>query len=173
MAVTLNCESAALAKRLFIFGLDPCEVAEVLAVPVAALTDECHPTQAEIQAYAERDAARRQRINAARRKYLASSPSNRIANAVRARLWAALKGRTDGALFSRLSYSADELVAHLENQFLPGMSWDNYGAWHVDHIQPCAAFDQQNPQQFASCWALSNLRPLWAADNIKKGASRG
>jgi hypothetical protein len=41
---------------------------------------------------------------------------------------------------------------------------------HVDHKRPCAAFDQTDPVQFAECWALDNLQPLWASDNIKKGA---
>ncbi len=106
-----------------------------------------------------------------RRKRMASDPSARIRNAVQSRMWAALKGRTDGALFSRLGYSADEMVAHLERQFVEGMSWDNYGRWHVDHIRPCASFDLTDPEQFAECWALSNLAPLWAADNIRKGSS--
>lgn len=85
-------------------------------------------------------------------------------------MWAALKGKTDGALFSRLGYSPAELVGHLESQFSGGMEWANYGLWHVDHIRPCAGFDQTDPDQFRDCWALSNLQPLWAADNLRKGA---
>ena len=97
-------------------------------------------------------------------------PSIRLVEAMRARLWAALKGATDGALFSRLDYSRDELVSHLEAQFVDGMTWGNYGQWHVDHIKPCAAFDHSDSEQFAECWGLSNLRPLWGGDNISKGA---
>jgi len=108
---------------------------------------------------------------ARRRKRMAANPSERIRNAVSARMWAALKGRNDGALFSRLGYSADTLVEHLERQFTDGMSWDNYGTWHVDHIRPCASFDMTNEAQFAQCWALDNLTTLWAEDNIRKGAS--
>jgi hypothetical protein len=106
-----------------------------------------------------------------RRAYLAANPSQRIRNAVAARMWAALKGRTDGALFSRLRYSAEDLVAHLEGKFADGMSWGNYGKWHVDHVKPCAAFDLTDPDQFSACWALDNLAPLWAGDNVKKGAT--
>lgn len=102
-----------------------------------------------------------------------STPSARLLNATRARIWAALKGRSDGRLFSRLGYSIEDLVSHLETKFLPGMSWENYGDWHVDHIKPCAKFDQLDANQFSACWALGNLQPLWAEDNIKKGASYG
>lgn len=84
--------------------------------------------------------------------------------------YAALKGRGDGALFGRLGYSADALVAHIEAQFAPGMSWQNYGKWHIDHKKPVALFDQTEEAQFLECWALDNLQPLWALDNAKKGA---
>lgn len=101
------------------------------------------------------------------------SPSQRLRNATAARLWAALNGRSDGALFSRLGYTVDELMDHLEAKFVSGMSWENYGKWHVDHIKPCALFDQSDKAQFDECWSLSNLQPLWAAENISKGAKYG
>lgn len=104
---------------------------------------------------------------------LQASPSQRIRNSISARMWAALKGKTDGALFSRLGYSSDQLVSHLEAQFLDGMGWDNYGAWHVDHVKPCALFDLTDAAQFSECWGLNNLAPLWAEDNIRKGAKYG
>lgn len=108
-----------------------------------------------------------------RRKRMANNPSDRIRNSVSARMWSALKGKTDDALFSRLNYSADDLVAHLERQFSAGMSWANYGKWHIDHVLPCASFDLTDDLQFQQCWALSNLQPLWAEDNVRKGAKHG
>jgi len=71
-----------------------------------------------------------------------------------------------------IGYTADDLVKHLENLFLPGMTWNNYGtAWHVDHIIPVRAFNfnSVHDEDFKRCYALSNLRPLWAMENIKKG----
>ena len=115
-------------------------------------------------------ADQKRKRSAARQAALAASPSRRIRNATTARVWAALKGKSDGALFSRLGYSASALAEHIEAQFGAGMSWANYGKWHVDHIRPCAAFDLTDPAQFAECWALDNLRPLWAQENCKKGA---
>ena len=61
--------------------------------------------------------------------------------------------------------SVEEVRAHLEAQFSPGMTWDNYGDWHVDHIRPCASFE--NPAD-PECWHFSNLQPLWAEDNLRK-----
>ena len=114
---------------------------------------------------------RRAPVRKYRKDRFAQSPAARIENAMRARLWAALKGRTDNALFSRLPYTAAQLCAHLERCFQPGMSLDNYGCWHVDHRRPCASFDQSDPEQFAACWALENLQPLWAQDNLRKSAA--
>lgn len=71
-------------------------------------------------------------------------------------------------------YTLDDLVVHLDRQFLPGMSWQNRGEWHIDHIQPLASFyfvTAEDPE-FKAAWALSNLRPWWAMDNLKKSAKR-
>jgi hypothetical protein len=63
-----------------------------------------------------------------------------------------------------------ELRAHLEAQFQPGMTWANYGAWHVDHRRPLSSFDLSDPAQVVVACHHSNLQPLWAVDNIRKGA---
>jgi len=65
----------------------------------------------------------------------------------------------------------DQLKMHLQCQFEPWMTWDNYGTeWHVDHIKPCAAFDLSNPQEQLACFHYSNLRPLRSMDNWKKNS---
>jgi hypothetical protein len=80
-------------------------------------------------------------------------------------------GRTSESL---LGYSIDELRVHLERQFLKGMSWENMGEWHIDHIIPLASFTITAPDdpELRRAWALTNLRPLWAQDNMKKSAKR-
>lgn len=57
---------------------------------------------------------------------------------------------------------------HLESQFVDGMSWDNHGEWHIDHIRPCASFDLTDPDQQKECFNYKNLQPLWAEDNLSK-----
>jgi uncharacterized Zn finger protein (UPF0148 family) len=65
-----------------------------------------------------------------------------------------------------------ELRQHLEQQFEPGMSWDNHTihGWHVDHIVPCAKFDLTLLSEQKKCFHYTNLRPLWATENWSKGA---
>lgn len=117
--------------------------------------------------------ARKKARSKQRKRWFARNPSMRVRNSISSRMWAAIKGSTDGRLFSRLGYSADQLTDHLEWLFAPGMSWENYGKWHIDHIKPCAAFDLTDQVQFSECWALENLQPLWAGENCRKGARYG
>ncbi len=69
-----------------------------------------------------------------------------------------------------VGYTLNELKEHLEKQFHPGMTWDNYGQWHADHIKPSSSFQIIGLEcdEFKSCWSLNNLQPLWAKDNIEK-----
>jgi len=68
-------------------------------------------------------------------------------------------------------YSISELRQHIERQFTKGMTWDRYmaGEIHIDHIVPQKAFNMQDDNEWRACWALTNLQPLWAKDNLTKG----
>tara|TARA_R110000744_G_scaffold13244_1_gene38719 strand:- start:285 stop:938 length:654 start_codon:yes stop_codon:yes gene_type:complete len=72
----------------------------------------------------------------------------------------------------RLGYTANALKSHIERQFKKGMSWENYGEWHVDHIVPVSKFIKESNYNANQINALSNLRPLWAKENLKKGSSQ-
>ena len=65
----------------------------------------------------------------------------------------------------------EHLKKHLESLFTEGMNWDNQGiyGWHIDHKIPCANFDLTIPEQQKVCFHWTNLQPLWAIDNLKKG----
>lgn len=67
--------------------------------------------------------------------------------------------------------SIDYLMYHLQSQFTKGMSWDNYGlgGWEIDHIKPCAKFDLTKNSEQLICFNYTNIQPLWAEDNRKKG----
>ena len=41
--------------------------------------------------------------------------------------------------------SIEFLKEYIANKFTEGMSWDNYGEWHLDHIRPCSSFDLSDP----------------------------
>lgn len=75
---------------------------------------------------------------------------------------------------SLVGYSVEELKTHIERQFLRGMSWVNMADWHIDHIVPKSSFTYSSPEDesFKACWALTNLRPLWAKDNLSKSDAR-
>lgn len=66
--------------------------------------------------------------------------------------------------------SIDELWKHLEKQFKDGMTRQNLGKWHIDHIKPCSLFDLTDPEQQKECFNYKNLQPLWAEENLRKGA---
>ena len=92
---------------------------------------------------------------------------------LRARLRQALKGTCKSArTLELLGCTVEELRAHLEAQFKPGMTWENQGryGWHIDHIKPCASFDLTDLEQQRACFHYTNLQPLWAAENLSKGA---
>jgi hypothetical protein len=69
-----------------------------------------------------------------------------------------------------LGYTIDQLRTHLERQFHNGMTWQAFlaGDIHIDHIMPKASFDFSKHNDWVECWSLSNLRPLWARDNLSK-----
>lgn len=74
--------------------------------------------------------------------------------------------------FEILGYTPEQFKQRIECQFEPGMSWENrrHDTWHIDHKKPIAAFVAQGVTDPKIINALSNLRPMWATDNMTKGA---
>jgi hypothetical protein len=90
-----------------------------------------------------------------------------------ATIWLAIRQNKSGNSWKTLvDYTLADLMAHLEARFAPGMTWANIGEWHIDHRRPRSSFAYSSPDdpEFKNCWALHNLQPLWAADNLAKGA---
>lgn len=99
------------------------------------------------------------------KKHYSNNINFRIAKVLRSRLYYAVKNTSH---INNLGCSIEELKAHLEAQFEPGMSWDNYGDWHIDHTRPLSRFNLQDPKHVKIVCNYSNLQPLWAEDNRKK-----
>ena len=100
-----------------------------------------------------------------------ANPPIRIHGRISNQIWYAIRGRKAGRkTFDLLGYSFPELKAHIERQFVAGMGWHNMGEWHIDHIVPLSSFTISGPDdsELRRAWALTNLRPLWAADNLRK-----
>jgi len=92
----------------------------------------------------------------------------RIRENVARRMRHLLHGQKSQHTVELLGCSADFLKSHLEGTWSEGMSWDNYGVWHIDHRIPCAAFDQSDPTERAACWNYRNLQAMWGAENLSK-----
>jgi len=92
---------------------------------------------------------------------------------LKARIISALKGKGKSARTMELiGCNLSQLKEHLANKFKKGMTFENhsYKGWHIDHIKPCASFDLTCPVQQLACFNYNNLQPLWASDNMSKGA---
>lgn len=93
----------------------------------------------------------------------------KILSYLRSRLSSVLKNNFKSkSTMKLLGCSLDFLKQYLEFQFKKGMSWSNYGKWHIDHIKPCASFDLSKPNEQHKCFNYINLQPLWAIDNLRK-----
>jgi hypothetical protein len=66
--------------------------------------------------------------------------------------------------------SLNFLKKHIEDQFTDGMTWENHGIWHLDHIRPCSSFDLTKDEEQRECFHYKNLQPLWGPDNLAKGS---
>lgn len=114
---------------------------------------------------------------AARKRRQALSPQERIVDRIHHSIATLLRrgirnGKSGLRTFEILGYSVGDLMNHLGAQFTEGMSWDNYGEWHIDHKRPRVSFDISSIEDSSlkACWGLNNLQPLWAADNHSKGS---
>ena len=89
--------------------------------------------------------------------------SNRLNHALRGEL------KADNTM-NLVGCSGEFLKQYLENQFKPGMTWQNHTVtgWHIDHIMPCSNFDLSKPEQQKKCFHYTNLQPLWYDENIRK-----
>jgi hypothetical protein len=93
-------------------------------------------------------------------------PSLRAISNVRLRVCNFLKRKNKYS--KKLGCSQDTLRTWIESQFLPGMTWENYGQWHIDHKYPLSIAYLEGQDSFAKACHYTNLQPLWAIDNIRK-----
>jgi hypothetical protein len=103
----------------------------------------------------------------------ANDPLYKLISNFRTAIYQVLKeNRVDKnqSYFDVLQYTPEQLIVHLEKQFTEGITWENYGEWHVDHKQPISSFNIQEmgDSEFMKCWSLENLQPMWGEENIRK-----
>ena len=121
------------------------------------LCSECYPKEYK-DYYKKREIKRK------------TDPNYRIKENLRGRVRQALKGNTKSESTMKLiGCTVEELWDHLESQFQPGMTKENYGQYHIDHIRPCSSFNLKDPLQQRRCFNWQNLQPLWGSENLSKG----
>lgn len=108
-----------------------------------------------------------------RNKRYKEDPIYKLRIVLRARFRMALKKqRKSGSAVRNLGCSIPEFRVYLEGKFTTGMTWDNWSpkGWHIDHVKPLAGFDLSNQEELKKALHYTNLQPLWASDNLSKGA---
>ena len=94
----------------------------------------------------------------------------KLSGNLRSRLLHVLKGNPKkDTTINLVGCDIDFLRKHLESKFTKGMTWKNYGKWHVDHIITCACFNLIREDEQRRCFNWRNLQPLWGEENLEKG----
>ena len=80
---------------------------------------------------------------------------------------------TNSHLKDLLGMPIPEFRIYFASQFKDGMTMERFlsGEIHVDHIKPLVSFDLTKQKEQEKAFHYTNLQPLWAVDNIRKGAS--
>ena len=99
-------------------------------------------------------------------------PAFKLVKTLRTRLGSALKNQNaikSDKTMELVGCTIPFLRGYLEAKFKDGMTWENHGEWHIDHIKPCASFNLLNEEEQYECFHYKNLQPLWASENLSKG----
>ena len=143
-------------------------------------TDKERKAKALAYYYANHEASKKRGRESAIRRYwnMERGSPEHMKRRLRSRIYHAIvRGSKDTARSDRKAMPTMQLVGcsmvklrrHIASQFTEGMTWANMGAWHIDHIVPCAAFDLSKPEHQQRCFNYKNLRPMWGGANISKG----
>jgi len=103
-------------------------------------------------------------------KRRSSDPMYRLVSGIRSRIsniCSSMKNKKNWKTFDAIGCNREDFKLYIESFFVSGMSWDNYGEWHIDHIKPlCTA---KTEEDVFTLNHYTNLRPMWWFDNLAKG----
>jgi len=117
----------------------------------------------------EYNKAYKERRNKLRKETVKEDPLFKLKCNLRSRTYKAFKAKgykKNSKTQEMLGVDWEVCKAHIERQFIKGMSWDNQGDWHIDHIIPLASANTE--EELKKLCHYSNLQPLWAFDNLMK-----
>ena len=173
------CRHGHVAERVTVNG-QCAECGRISARKISRRRYDADPAKAVADAVAYR-ARHLPKVQARVRKWAkakrAADPAWKLKKNLRTRIYCAIvRGEAayrSASAIRDLGCTVEELKAHLEVQFVPGMTWENYGAvWEVDHDRPLSAFDLTDPEQQRAACRFTNLQPLFVTDNRRKGGIR-
>jgi hypothetical protein len=123
--------------------------------------------------YRQNKASIRAKQTVYNRKKYKEDPAYKLSLNLRTRILAAIKrGKSikHSKTVDLIGCTISEARHHIESLWQPGMNWSNHNihGWHIDHIRPCCTFDLTDPEQQKQCFHYTNLRPLWARDNLAR-----
>ena len=104
-----------------------------------------------------------------RMRALNKTESGKLRQFLKGSLRRCLQHKNGVKSYDIVGYGFEDIKKHITSMFTDGMSWDNYGKWHIDHIKPIKAFLDEGVTDPKIINSLENLQPLWAFDNISKG----
>jgi hypothetical protein len=101
-----------------------------------------------------------------------TDPYFKVVFSIRTRISKLLKQKNAdkyNKFYNYLGCSKEEFILYFQSKFKEGMTWENHGEWHIDHIKPCSLFNLLNEDEQKKCFHYTNLQPLWACENLSKG----
>jgi hypothetical protein len=124
--------------------------------------------RASLKAAGERYRANNKgKLLSAERERRQSDPIFRLAANIRRMLRTLVRyAPKKSGLYEASGCDRETLIAHIEKQFVPGMTWDNYGEWQIDHRIPLASM--KDGSRLEDVCHYTNLQPMWAAYNKLK-----
>ena len=115
----------------------------------------------------------KEHLNQYKRDKYHNDPLYRLTDILRSNFYRVLKQQNvkkeNSHVLDLIGCSIKNLKKFIGKKFQPGMTWDNHGEWHIDHIKSCSAFNLINLEEQKKCFHYTNLQPLWAEDNLTKG----
>lgn len=142
---------------------------------VAAIAKRCREKnpeklKAEKQEYYQRN---KTKICGKVKMRYASDDRFRIEMLLRGRINVAIRlrgARKSARTMELIGCTIEHLMAHIESQFKPGMTWSNRHLWQIDHSTPLCKFNLLEESEQIAAFHWTNLQPLWAEDNMAKKA---
>jgi hypothetical protein len=119
------------------------------------------------QYYYKNKKTERKKNNEWKKNNLKNNPLERIKKNIRDRIREFLTGENKSKrTFDIIGLDKEKFKSYIENKFTEGMTWENYGQWHLDHVKPL--YLSENEEDLIKLNHYTNLQPLWAEDNLKK-----